>query len=72
MQYDFAVIGGDRRQVYLANELKNRRYRVIVYGIREKDLDPGCRRGESLQEAVSGADSIIGPVVFSKDEKDHL
>lgn len=69
MQYDFAVIGGDRRQVYLANELKNRRYRVIVYGIREKNLDPGCRRGESLQEAVSGADSIIGPVVFSKDEK---
>ena len=32
MQYDFAVIGGDRRQIYLANDLKNRRYRVIVYG----------------------------------------
>lgn len=67
MQYDFAVIGGDRRQVYLANELKNRRYRVIVYGTEEKNLDSGCRRGESLLEAVSNADSIIGPVVFSKD-----
>ena len=29
MIYDFAVIGGDMRQVYLANYLKNQRYQVM-------------------------------------------
>ncbi len=69
MQYDFAVIGGDRRQIYLANDLKNRRYRVIVYGVEDQDLDLGCRRGESFSEAVRNAECIIGPVVFSKDRE---
>lgn len=67
--YDFAVIGGDRRQVYLANYLKNRRYRVLVYGTEERDLDQGCKQAESLLDAVTSANCIIGPVVFSKDGK---
>ena len=40
MKYDFAVVGGDRRQVYLANDLKNRRYQVILYGTERKALAP--------------------------------
>lgn len=67
MQYDFAVIGGDRRQVYLANYLKNRRYRVIVYGTEEKDLDRECQLAGSFFEALTEAECIIGPVLFSKD-----
>ena len=67
MQYDFAVIGGDRRQVYLANYLKNRRYRVIVYGTEEKDLDRDCKLAGSFFEAITEAGCIIGPVLFSKD-----
>lgn len=65
--YDFAVIGGDRRQVYLANYLKNRRYRVIVYGTEEQDLEQECKTAESLLDAVTSANCVIGPVVFSKD-----
>lgn len=68
MQYDFAIVGGDRRQVYLANYLKNRRYQVILYGTEKKDLDPGCRQAESFLEAIMNADNIIGPIVFSKDD----
>lgn len=68
MKYDFAVVGGDRRQVYLANYLKNRRYQVILYGTEKKDLDPGCRQAGSFLEAIMNADNIIGPIVFSKDE----
>lgn len=67
--YDFAVIGGDHRQVYLANYLRNRRYRVLVYGTEEQDLDRECKRAESLLDAVTSADCVIGPVVFSKDGK---
>ena len=29
--YDFSIIGGDMRQMYLANYLKNQRYQVITY-----------------------------------------
>ncbi len=36
MIYDFAVIGGDMRQVYLANYLKNQRYQVITYATKKK------------------------------------
>lgn len=78
MQYDFAVIGGDRRQVYLANYLKNRRYRVIVYGTEEKDLDRDCKLAGSFFEAITEAQCVIGPVLFSKDgeriisKKKHL
>ena len=68
MQYDFAIVGGDQRQVYLANYLKNRRYQVILYGTEKKDLDPGCRQAESFLEAIMNADNIIGPIVFSKDD----
>lgn len=67
MKYDFAVIGGDRRQVYLANYLRNRRYRVIVYGTEEKDLDRDCKPAGSFFEAITEAQCVIGPVLFSKD-----
>jgi dipicolinate synthase subunit A len=67
--YDFAVVGGDRRQAYLANYLKNRRYRVIVYGIEEEHLDRECKAAKSFSEAVTQAECIIGPVLFSKDGK---
>ncbi len=67
VQYDFAVIGGDRRQVYLANYLKNRRFKVIVYGTEEKDLDRECKLAGSFFEAVTEAECVIGPVLFSKD-----
>ena len=36
MIYDFAVIGGDMRQVYLANYLKNQRYQVITYATKKE------------------------------------
>lgn len=65
--YDFAVIGGDRRQVYVANYLKNRRFRVVVYGTETKDLDRECREAASFEEAVTESGCIIGPILFSKD-----
>lgn len=43
MIYDFAVIGGDMRQVYLANYLKNQRYQVITYATKKEGSE--CKEG---------------------------
>ncbi len=65
MIYDFAVIGGDMRQVYLANYLKNQRYQVITYATKKEGSE--CKEGKSFENVIREAKCIIGPVVFSKN-----
>lgn len=67
MIYDFAVIGGDMRQVYLANYLKNQRYQVITYATKKEGSE--CKEGKSFENVIREAKCIIGPVVFSKTGK---
>ena len=64
MIYDFAVIGGDMRQVYLANYLKNQRYQVITYATKKEGSE--CKEGKSFENVIREAKCMIGPVVFSK------
>lgn len=64
--YDFAVIGGDMRQVYLANYLKNQRYQVITYASPKEGSE--CMEGEKFEDVVKESKCIIGPVVFSNGE----
>ncbi len=63
--YDFAVIGGDMRQVYLANYLKNQRYQVITYATKKEGLE--CKEGKNFENVISESRSIVGPIVFSKN-----
>ena len=67
MIYDFAVIGGDMRQVYLANYLKNQRYQVITYATKKDGLE--CKEGKHFETVISESRNIIGPIVFSKNEE---
>lgn len=67
MIYDFAVIGGDMRQVYLANYLKNQRYQVITYATKKEGSE--CKEGKSFENVIREAKCMIGPVVFSKTGK---
>ena len=53
MIYDFAVIGGDMRQVYLANYLKNQRYQVITYATKKEDSE--CKEGKSFENVIREA-----------------
>lgn len=64
--YDFAVIGGDMRQVYLANYLKNQRYQVITYATKKDGSE--CMEGEKFEDVIKESKCIIGPVVFSNGE----
>ncbi len=70
--YDFAIIGGDMRQIYMANELIAHNFSVIVYGLLDPSLDLSCTTATSLAEAVESSQTIITPIPVSKDGKNIL
>ena len=72
MSKNFALIGGDLRLVNLAKMLANDKNKVYVYGMDKieeiKDI-PNLFNTKSIEEAINNADFIIGPLPFSKDNK---
>lgn len=69
MKYDFAIIGGDLRQVYMANELIQKGYSVITYGLETLLLLSSCVCGNSLQEVMESSNNLITSIPFSMDGK---
>lgn len=70
--YDFAIIGGDLRQIYMAKELADRGCSVLAYGLDGAQLNDACPISESLWEAVTSCKYIILPIPVSKDGKTIL
>lgn len=66
-KYDFAVIGGDARQCYLAEHLAKKGYAVITYAIAPLLKDKISDTASSLEEAVLNTFTIICPIPFTKD-----
>ena len=67
--YNIAVIGGDKRQVYLARILAKKCYEVAVYGLCERVHDERIREATSLKEALKEMDAAVGPVPFIRSGK---
>jgi dipicolinate synthase subunit A len=67
--YDFAIIGGDKRQIFMADEFIARKYSVITYGLPDSVLDPSCKVADSLEDAVTSSQIILTPIPVSKDGK---
>lgn len=67
--YKIAVIGGDKRQVYLARILAKKGYEVAVYGLCERVHDEKIREATSLKEALKEVDAAVGPVPFIRSGK---
>lgn len=63
--HDYAVIGGDLRQVYLAEALSGPETSVTYYGLAK--FPSNCTKAKSLKEAISTARCIICPIPFSKN-----
>ncbi len=63
--HDYAVIGGDLRQVYLAEALAGPETSVIYYGLAK--FPNNCQKAKSLKEALHSASCIICPIPFSKN-----
>lgn len=66
-QYDFAIIGGDMRQIYMANRLTLLGKSVVCYGINDPLLDPSCSRAKTLADAIYSSSNIITPIPVTKD-----
>lgn len=62
MDYEYAVIGGDKRQVYLADELVSRGHSVISFG-----LECTADRAAFWEIAAGSSEYIICPVPITSD-----
>lgn len=62
-----AVIGGDQRQLFVAESFLNRGYCVSVWGCDTYGINDRIRISDSLSGALDGAVTIILPLPTSKD-----
>lgn len=67
--YKIAVIGGDKRQVYLAQILAARGYDVAACGLCENVHGERIRETTALAEALEQADAVVCPVPFLRSGK---
>lgn len=68
MKNKISVIGGDMRQIYLANIMSDKN-EVYIFGNEHDDLSSKVHIASSLEEAVKDSRFIICPIPFSKDNK---
>lgn len=66
-KFDFALLGGDMRQIYMANEFIARDYSVIAFGLKDPLLDSVCYTTNSLSEALNNCQNLLTPIPMSKD-----
>ncbi len=66
-QYDYAVIGGDMRQTYLAKELSSTQSRVCHYALMSVPTSASAEPASSLERACMHSRCIICPIPFSKN-----
>lgn len=67
-RYDFAVIGGDMRMVYMAQSLRYQGASVRTYGLCAKEQMKTEFTADTAEEAVREADTVVLPIPVSKDE----
>ncbi len=67
MTYDFAVIGGDLRQVYMAEDLVSRGFSVLLYGLENLSTTAGIEHAKSLAQAIDSSKVILTPIPFTKN-----
>ena len=67
----FAVLGGDTRQIAVANRFCEEGLRVHVFGLPQKELFPQIVHFSDWREAICGVDAVVLPLPASPDGK-HL
>lgn len=68
MNKNIAVIGGDKRQVYMCKLLASQGFPVISLGVEADFIDTNnIVVADSLEEVMNSSDLIIGPIPFSRD-----
>lgn len=65
--YRFIVIGGDLRQVYLANYLCAKGHSVITYGINHSQLSKSCIPASAFAQLIAPNTHVVLPLPVTKD-----
>jgi len=66
---NYAVVGGDLRNVILANLLAAEKANVVSFGFSCTDMEKLCDECKDLHEAIKDRDVIIGPLPCSNDDE---
>jgi len=66
-EYDFAIVGGDKRTAGMAQVFAQKGYDVVCYGTMEYPGSEKIHPATSLQEAVSKAPVIVCGIPFEKN-----
>lgn len=67
-KYDFAVIGGDMRQVYLCEGLASLGYSVCEYALCVENTPSSIYHAPSMEEAVRSAPAILAPIPMERNQ----
>lgn len=62
------IIGGDLRQVYMANQLANQGHTVHIYGMGDHYLLAQCKQASSLSQLIQRSKIIIGPIPLTSNK----
>lgn len=65
----FSIVGGDLRNVKLAEFIAAGGNSVNIYGFGKAGFDIKFKESNTLEEAISGADVVIGPIPCSNDNE---
>ena len=72
--YEFAIVGKDLRQLYLATILAADQHKICHYGLCNTLDQADALAYDSLEDAVKSAQIIIGPIPLGNDQEiaNHL
>lgn len=62
--YDFSVVGGDIRQIYMVKRLLSHHYSVITYGLSHPLIDGMAGCGSSMADTIKASPVIISAIPF--------
>lgn len=66
--YRISIIGGDLRQIYMANNFIEKSHQVTVYALEDALLTKNYRRTNTLTDAVNFSDIILLPIPVTRDK----
>jgi dipicolinate synthase subunit A len=69
MKKNFSVIGGDQRNIMLAELIKADGHTVYTYGFENARLAENIDKSNDLFSAIGKSDYIVGPIPFTSDMK---
>lgn len=65
----YTIIGGDLRNVKLANLMKVDGNTVNIYGFKNAGFELGIQENDDLKEAIDDSDIVVGPLPCSNDNE---